>query len=451
MLFKLLVIFVALSPLPLGANRPWAWSLFALVFAIIGLIFFILIGFKKYRWDIVIKPLKYPLCLMSIPVLWSLVQISPWIPDTWAHPFWHLASTHLTIAVTPRISLNPAETLTALMKLLSYLLVFFLSMQFNRQRSNAEFTFTVIAYSGFIYALYGLIIFFGQYQTVLWLEAAYKTDVSSTFINRNSYATYAGLTLLCWFPSLLKRLNDSLIYGLRGHYGRQYFIENFLLHAWLPIIMSFSIFTALFLSHSRGGFLSTLLALIAFLTCALAAGKFKTHRGLLLSCVIIGMFSLSFWQSSNKLLERMDKISLEHNDRLDAYTILQSAIADNRWLGVGYGTFPDSFRLYRDESIRGFYDKAHNTYLENLFELGIIPAIAMLSAIVWVTIICCRGIWLRKRDWYYPGIGFSASILVGVHALVDFSLQMPAIAYTYALIIGAAYAQSLPRALRNIH
>jgi len=37
---------------------------------------------------------------------------------------------------------------------------------------------------------------------------------------------------------------------------------------------------------------------------------------------------------------------------------------------------------------------------------------------------------------------------VGAHALVDFSLQIPAVAYTYTLLMGAALAQSLPRSQR---
>ena len=92
----------------------------------------------------------------------------------------------------------------------------------------------------------------------------------------------------------------------------------------------------------------------------------------------------------------------------------------------------------------GHYDKAHNTYLENIFELGLLQASALFIALFIMALICLRGVWARHRNWIYPAIGFSASLLVGTHALVDFSLQIPAVAYTYALIMGAAVAQSLP-------
>jgi len=38
--------------------------------------------------------------------------------------------------------------------------------------------------------------------------------------------------------------------------------------------------------------------------------------------------------------------------------------------------------------------------------------------------------------------GISATVLVGIHSYFDFSLQMPAVAMTYACIMGIACAQS---------
>ena len=50
---------------------------------------------------------------------------------------------------------------------------------------------------------------------------------------------------------------------------------------------------------------------------------------------------------------------------------LDLAIGDNPVLGFGYGTFADSFRLYDQNESAVHYDRAHNTWLENSFELGL--------------------------------------------------------------------------------
>ena len=121
---------------------------------------------------------------------------------------------------------------------------------------------------------------------------------------------------------------------------------------------------------------------------------------------------------------------------------INRAIGDNPVLGFGYGTFADSFRLYDQNEAAVHYDRAHNTWLENAFELGVPAALLLYASLAGVALTCWRGVKRRRRDWVYPAVGVGATILVGVHALVDFSLQLPAVAMLYALVMGMACAQS---------
>lgn len=445
-MFNFFLYVILLAPIPFGANRPWAWSLYALLLALAGLIACVAVLSNRTDIRISLQPVKYPLYLISIPIAWSLFQSSGFAPVSWEHPFWQLTSEQLPVPVEAHISLTPKETASALMKLVSYLLVFFMSLQFNRSSERAAFTLKSIAYAGLVYAVYGLVMTLGQYNMVLWFDKwTYRESVTSTFINRNSYATYAGLTLLSCFPLLFEKMQSSLQYGIKNHYGRQYFFENIIVRSWFPLLLIIIISTALCLSLSRGGFLSTALAVLTFFIVLLLSRKIKNNSAVMLLFAVIGIIALAVWgQSGANLSERLASISSENQDRLLVYDILSKANAENRWLGVGYGSFDNSFRLYRDESITAYYDKAHNTYLENIFELGLLQASTLFAAVFAVALICLRGVWLRRRNWIYPAIGFSASVLVGVHALVDFSLQIPAVAFTYALIMGAAVAQALP-------
>ena len=265
------------------------------------------------------------------------------------------------------------------------------------------------------------------------------------FVNRNSYATYAGLTLLASMPLFFNVIEASARYGLSSNFGRHYFLENALLRGWFPLLLVFTIISALLMSQSRGGFLSTTLAVIVLLSILLASRKINQKSVLILLAMLIATISwVVMAQSVDNLMDRFDTINVENDGRLLVYELLDKAIVDNRWLGVGYGSFEEAFRLYRDETIHGHYDKAHNTYLENMFELGLLPALALFLAIAWAALICVRGVWIRRRDWLYPALGVAASVLVGTHAFVDFSLQIPAVAFTYALIMGVAVAQSIP-------
>ena len=167
-MFKTFLYLILLAPIPFGANRPWAWSLYAALLALIGLIACVAVLLGKTSVRLSIHPVKYPLYLICVPIAWGFLQLCNFAPDSWAHPFWQLTAEQLPGSVQAHISLAPEETATALMKLGSYLLVFFISLQFNRHSDYAALTFKSIAYAGLIYAVYGLVIYLGQYNKLLW-------------------------------------------------------------------------------------------------------------------------------------------------------------------------------------------------------------------------------------------------------------------------------------------
>ena len=124
-MFKIFLYTILLTPLPFGAYRPWAWSLCALLLALGGLVASLFLLFKKSTSNLTLRPLSYSFFLVCVPIAWGLFQLSDLSPGSWDHPFWQLAAEQLPIPVQGHISLAPQETATALMRLLSYFLVFF--------------------------------------------------------------------------------------------------------------------------------------------------------------------------------------------------------------------------------------------------------------------------------------------------------------------------------------
>ncbi|HUS97187.1 MAG TPA: hypothetical protein VMX97_10640, partial [Hyphomicrobiaceae bacterium] len=113
-------------------------------------------------------------------------------------------------------------------------------------------------------------------------------------------------------------------------------------------------------------------------------------------------------------------------------------------LGMGLGTYPQVFQLYRKPGPehRTPARKAHNTYLENAAELGIPATVCLVAAIGALCVICLIGVRNRRRDVVMPAIGIGVTVLLGLHSIVDFSLQIPGITASYAFIMGIACAQS---------
>ena len=108
--------------------------------------------------------------------------------------------------------------------------------------------------------------------------------------------------------------------------------------------------------------------------------------------------------------------------------------------------------MYRNASIpvSALVDKAHNTYLEIVLELGLPFAICLFAAVFGLSLLCFRGLRRRRRNRHYPAIGIATTLLVAVHSLIDFSLQIPAVAVSYAFVMGIAVAQSESTRTRSI-
>lgn len=441
--FYLLMLFVILAPLPLGSNREWAWTLCAVLAALIALLWVLGALFDTRRVSLDLNPA--PAILFFGVCAWAWLQTVGWTPAAWHHPLWGMAAAALHRDVHGSISVSAEDTLTALMRLLCYGLVFFVSFQLGRSRERALSAYRVLALAGLAYAVYGLVTFWSGEGSLLWFkDAFFKADVHSTFVNRNSYATYAGLSLLCaitWFYQSVAVPRANPVYELPQ--GRQMRAEQFILRTWKPLIALLLMTTALILTHSRGGFISSLLGCVVLLAVLNGRSKFKSPRARAAILAAIAVAAVAFMLTSEGLMQRMQRIDLDGNSRMTVYGEIAKPLAHGDMKGMGYGTFSDSFRMFRGADIRAHFDKAHNTYLENIFELGWPAALALFAAIAWLGLACCaRGVRRRHRDWAFPATGLAATVLVGVHSLFDFSLQMPAVAITYACILGVGCAQS---------
>jgi O-antigen ligase len=313
---------------------------------------------------------------------------------------------------------------------------------------KARLIFYGLIIVGFIYSAYGLIIYLGDFKMILWREMPDLNSLSSTFVNRNHFATFAGLILLCSLALIHDATMTSARYNRGGNIGLQRFIENLITRTWFPLLAFIVIGTALILTHSRGGFLSSLFGLLVLLLALNSHSKTRNTYILWLFITLIMVGGVIFYISSDGLLDRLDNQGLTDPLRELNYQITWNAIVSNPTLGFGLGSFEEVFSLYKTMDIAGDFaqpyliDYAHNSYLEVIFELGFPVALVLFYCFLRLAIICLRGLFIRRKNRIYSAVGLAATCLIATHAYVDFSIQIPSVAYTYALLMGAACAQS---------
>lgn len=433
--FWCLFLVVALAPLPLGANRPWSWTLLAALVGLLCLTWPLALWRDHGTRTVTPGRILVPSLLFTAVLAWALVQSVPGVPDQLWHPLWRSAAAALApdVPVAGRIGLDERAAQDGIMRLLCYGGVFWLALLHTRSSRRAHHLIEGLAVAGGLYALYGLLLHVSGSETILWMEKwAYRGDVTATFVNRNTFATYAGLALLCAVAATAHRLGAGRLrlVALLRHLRRPTVV-----FPGVALVLT----AALLGTGSRAGVAATATGLGALIVGLLVASRPQPRTRAALVAIGAGVATLAgmvtvLWLGRDAIPDLPD--------RLQIYAMTLDAIAERPWLGTGLGSFPAVFAMERPVGLMQVWDQAHDTYLELALELGIPAAAALLFAVLWLAGLCVRGILVRHTDRVYPALGLAVTVLVGMHAMLDYSMQVPAVAVTWAAITGAGVAQS---------
>ena len=464
----LLIAFLALvilAALPSGGNVPLAWTTNAFLTGVLVIMVAMQNLVLKRPAAVPFRWITLPALLFALVCLWAMIQSLGVTPAALHNPLWSAASDAFGEPLRGAISVNPFNTRVSLMRLLSYAAIFWLALQFGRDRSQAVIMIQAIGLGIAGYAVYGLLLWSLGSEFIPWYgKRAGTGEVTSTFINRNNFATLAGMGSVLFFGLVMHRMGQIIRagHGERFKYRLERMLAALAGVEGLYLIGALMTLGSLFLSRSRAGLFATLSALGVLIVLSLwgmrsgrggrtGHDRHGGHGGgmgksglALMALVMVGGIIASFNMSGERIATRLVRSELTIEGRMAVYPRLVEAIRDYPLTGTGYGTFEDMFPLYRDETVSpfGHWDKAHNSYLELMMELGLPASLMLFLAIGLLVWRCLRGGVTRHRDRYIPLIALAASVLVALHSLVDFSLQIPGVAIPYAALLGVGVAQS---------
>jgi O-antigen ligase len=439
-----LLALIALAPLPFGGNLPWAWSLMSLwvgMLVVLDAIACLLSppeGERRF-----FKRIKIPMLLFFIVVAWIVVQASPGIVPAIAHPIWNEASAQLGIPLAPRVTIAPDLTWDALMVLLAYAGVFWLSARYGRKRENASLMLKFFVLVSTAYAVYGLTVFFGGWETILWYDkTAYRGDVTSTFINRNSYATYAAIGLVASLVYLVKILARDFRDGGTARQITRKMLDGTLVKAWLPLVGVLTTGTALMLTHSRAGFVSGMIGVFVALLCFRFSKTVSPRFGNVMIAGAVLLAVGGFLLSGQGVIERFEWLASnsDANIRANLYSHTVDGILEAPLTGYGYGAFELAFRLFKDEILASYtWSLAHNTYLDVAFGAGVLGLFFLLGIFVHLlskeTLIKKK----RKQNYLYFILSFSNIVVIFSHSIFDFSIQIPGFGISFLFVYSFSF------------
>jgi len=429
---------LAWAPFWLGGAWRLPWGVNALLFPGLALTWEISRLAARRAPPLPAREIAAPLGLFLIALLWIAVQMLPLgiAPSV----------TALGEQTPATISLDPGATAIGAARLVTDACAFWLAAELGRDANLCLGLLRAIAAIVTLYSAYGLFLT-AVYDNAIpgFAPADGGGEVRSTFVNRNSFAVFAGLGLMT-ILGLAARRGSADSRAPRVARG----LEDLGLRGGL-IAAGLVVFAALLGSASRGGTLSCAVGVVALFGCL---AERRRRRGGSKSGVLPAVLALALALAAfgGPLAIRLADLGLFDAQRLAVYRIVAGAILERPVLGFGYGAFAETFPLFRDATLSpvGVWEMAHNAYLELALGLGLVGAAALLIALGLLARRCLVGALSRNRNLEAPLIAASACALIAVNALVDYSVQIEGVTLTFMALLGLGVAQSRSAPARGL-
>jgi len=435
----LLVIF--LSVVPAGANLHVAWL--ALSIAVLALFFCqLVIDAFDGTGSVVREGLWLPALGLLAAFVWARLQFSTQLPDSLENEAWSWVDLPGMIAV------DPSHGQHVLTRLIAYTMIFWIAMRAAMDDGRAASFIKAIALWSTLVAGYGVLVMATGRDWLAGSEA--PNNLSATFVNRNSYATYAGFGLAANLAALWLLVEKASGERRDARGVLRDVLEAVVSGGWIYLFGAFVVGNALFLTVSRAGILSGAVGVFV-MTVALAMGS-RNRAGITSWPVVAAVGAVAIYAAfpvAETFLACFVDFAPEE-PRFNIYPLVLAAMADSPLLGYGLGGFQDAFRSHMPAELAvSEWDMAHSTYLENVLEFGMPAGILFYGSLAFVLWRILRGTRERGRRVAAPAFALAVGLIGALHSLVDFSLQMPATAALYAFVLGLGWAQSFPRRFRS--
>lgn len=264
--------------------------------------------------------------------------------------------------------------------------------------------------------------------------------LTATLLSPNSAATLMGVGLVfaaAFFSQAIQRASGALRLDRLG------------LDASLALGLAAVFAVALALTASRGGIFATVVGLAVLLTWQVLVQGRKLSAVAIVggAAALLVMVGVAM-RSADLTAARLENLEGDAAIRKAIFDVHWQAFLGSPWFGFGLGSFPIVNQLVAtSENLRILFDvrATHNLYLQWLEEAGVVGTLAMAA---WMLV----ALWRTGVEAIKPGtIGalaraaIAAAIVVLLHGLSDFAVQVPALQALFAVGLGAVTAVSPSR------
>lgn len=351
-------------------------------------------------------------------------------------PIWSETSALLGVEVPPLSSSVRDAPLIFFGRPLLAALVLMAGIVFGSDRRRASQVSWVVVGAACIFGAIGAIALLFSLRALRPFDQG--GSLTAFFINKNTTATYLGsafliaatLVMVPVRAKLQERATLSSIFSSPA--SRQIMLLSAAALFLLVLVP---------LTKSRGGLILTLLIALAAFASSLRGAM---RNWMVIGVSVLGVFALVYAVSGEAWRARQATVGFDSLGRTDAYLAELTAIMEHPLLGLGFGSFAETFPRYRppELGIIGLFDIGHSTPLELAYEGGLPLAFTVAAFVAVCALVLARGLIRRPNDPFILS-GLLVGLLGILHSSFDFSLQIPGYLIIYLAVVGIALGRAL--------
>ncbi|MCF8057523.1 MAG: O-antigen ligase family protein [Desulfocapsa sp.] len=425
--YTLFLTTLLFAPLAFGSVETWSIALVEILVFLTTLFFFFQVSGNRYPLYRV--PGILPLLLLLFWIFLQLLPLPPFLVKTIAPGIYQSYAPILAIQDSNQwipLTIHQKDTLLEFLRISSYVLLYFLTVQLLTKSVLMAKTVRIIAYFSIAIAFLAILQSFTSPKEIYWFRPT-PSNAMGPWVNRNHYSGFMELVL----PLLL-----TLFFFYRPTIPNKQSLRARLVSLISPpesnirFFLGFGIvliLASVFIALSRGGIISITFGVFFFL--------FLRHRktpgsGNALPLALLGTVFLAIsWFGWDPILSRFN-FNLEINsftgNRLQVWQDCIPLIKNSPLTGSGFGSFVHIFPQCNTQLSRAIFDHAHNDYIELLTDGGLI---AFLLAAWFVITILRHGLQqlaIRREPYSILLIigALTAIFSFLLHSISDFNMHI---------------------------
>jgi len=439
----LLIALLAFMPFAFGAVETWSEEVVIALATAISITFLVKLAVVEntrciWSWSYV------PVVLFILVAVFQLIHlpagfvelIAPSTADFKQELLGDLPEADKVLS-SMTISFYPQATKHDLRLLLAVTAVFMIVFNVYRGSERIKRLLAAIAIIGGAVAVLALAQdIFGNGKIYWFIPTGHDKADSGPFINHSHFGQFMNLSIGAALGLIMVKLHETFT-GKRvtPSLVADFFGSSQAKVIWVLVLMIVLGVTVVFISLTRGGMVSMLIA-AAFTTLVLSSRKSLKGRGWIMALMALGAFICVLYVGFDAVYDRLATIRDIHEYHGRWQIVKDIAVAWTRFplLGAGLGSHEVVYPMFDRAMTPSLASHAENEYAQAAEETGLVglTILVVFAIIVWVSYVrnvTTGSVPIRSAAY---GLGFGL-VAIMVHSLSDFGQHLPANAFLSAV------------------